>query len=142
MFKYVAYISEQSHRFSEKEIQELLEKSRSKNSTREITGLLIFLDGIFTQFIEGPAETVNELYESISTDPRHKGLLELTSGISDKRYYSDWTMAYRKLNHDDFVKITGYRELDKSQFFSKSMHKVKHPGIQLLQSFVSGLHFS
>ncbi len=142
MYKYVSYVSEQTHSLSEESIQELLLHSRAKNTKHEITGLLIFFQGVFTQFLEGPEHYVEKVYRSILNDSRHTKIIELSTGYSDKRYYADWKMAYHRLSTDQFVKITGYQELDRDQFFTKPCTALHHPGIQLLESFIQGLHFA
>lgn len=142
MYKYVTYISEQSYVLSEKVIEDLLVHSRDTNDSRGITGLLIFFQGVFTQYLEGPEEEIKEVYEKIIKDSRHQRVIELSSGYSDRRYYGDWCMAYHKLSNDEFAKITGYQELDRDQFFTQPGNKVKHPGIELLESFIQGLHFN
>lgn len=141
MYKYVTYISEQSYVLSDKAIEDLLIFSRDSNASRNITGLLIYFQGVFTQYLEGPEEAIKDVYNKILTDTRHKKVVELSTGYADKRYYGDWRMAYHKLSSDEFVKITGYQELDRDQFFTKPSHKMKHPGIELLESFIQGLHF-
>lgn len=140
MYKYISYISEQSHNLSENTIQEILSVSREKNSTKGITGILIYFEGIFTQFLEGPEKEIDNLYSSILVDSRHSNIKELFSGYSDYQYYSDWSMAYKKLDQEAIEGVLGYKNFDRDTFFKNSMHD-NHPGIALLESFINGLHF-
>jgi len=135
------YASEQSHSITESSIQEMLRKSRVNNSTKNISGLLIFFEGVFTQFLEGPAYEIDNLYARIIRDTRHTRIIELGSGHTADRYYSDWHMAYKKLSSEEVQNITGHKPLNKELFFRSPDSKAEHPGISLLSSFVNGLHF-
>lgn len=141
MLKYISYVSEQSHTLSETNIEELLKKSRVRNSIRGITGVLIYFEGVFTQFLEGPEIEVDKLYKKISSDKRHRNLRKLFSGNTEDRYYRDWSMAYKTIDQDKASEITGYRPFDKTKFFEPHLDSKEHPGVMLLESFVNGLHF-
>ena len=139
MHKYVSYVSQQAHNLTETGIKGLLEKSRLRNSVNNITGLLILFDGIFTQYIEGPEAAVDKLYRNIYEDSRHDRIIELTSGYTEKRYYGDWTMAYEKLLSSQVEQIIGYKEINKNNFFKSPSETFKHPGIDLLESFLGNI---
>lgn len=139
MYKYVSYISEQSSIMSESDLVALLNTSRVNNKRLGITGVLIYFNGIFTQYFEGAEEAVNELYSHISKDTRHRNIKELLSGHHPERYYSDWTMAYRSLNENEISSILGYQKLDKNTLFSNEK-EVSHFGVNILKTFVDGLH--
>ncbi len=141
MLKYISYVSEQSHSISENDIEQLLQKSRTKNSTNGITGILIYFEGVFTQFLEGPEQEIDMLYSKIRVDRRHRNLRELFSGSAVDRFYGDWSMAYKTLDSVKAQEITGYRPFDKSKFFEPLDKTKEHPGVMLLESFVEGLHF-
>ena len=141
MLKYISYVSEQSYSLSEMDIEQLLHKSRCANTTKGITGILIFFEGVFTQFLEGPEQAIDSLYEKIRLDKRHKEMRELFSGTSPDRFYGDWSMAYKPLDNSKAMEITGYRTFDKTQFFAPIDKEQNHPGVLLLESFVNGLHF-
>lgn len=141
MLKYISYVSEQSHSLSEQDIEQLLHKSRTANTTKGITGILIYFEGVFTQFLEGPELAIDSLYEKIRIDKRHKQLRELFSGTSENRFYGDWSMAYKPINQVKAQELTGYRTFDKSKFFEPVNQNQEHLGVKLLESFVKGLHF-
>lgn len=141
MLKYISYVSEQSHSLSESDIEQLLNKSRSSNTTKGITGILIYFEGVFTQFLEGPEQAIDTLYQKIRVDKRHKQLRELFTGTSQERFYGDWSMAYKPLDYQRAQEITGFRPLDKTKFFEPIYQEQNHPGVILLESFVNGLHF-
>lgn len=141
MLKHISYVSEQSHSLSENDIEELLKKSRSQNLAKNITGILIYFEGVFTQFVEGPELAIDDLYKKITQDRRHKNLRALFSGTTTDRYYGEWSMAYKSTDEIKALKIPGYFPFDKTKFFEPVNENKEHPGIMLLESFVDGLHF-
>lgn len=132
-------MSHQAHNLTELGIASLLEKSRSSNSSKEITGLLIFFDGIFTQYLEGPENAIDKLYKNILKDSRHDRIIELDSGFTDRRYYGEWTMAYESLSSDQVAQRTGFKKIDKLSFLEAPSENFNHPGIDLLESFIDNL---
>ncbi len=139
MYKYISYISEQSCILSEADIRRLLFQCRTNNRNYGITGILIHFNGIFTQFFEGPEDAVDLIYTKIRKDNRHRNLKELISGYDNKRYYSNWSMAYRPLNKEELTEILGFRELDRDLLFSNT-ENIDHFGVNILRNFVNGLH--
>lgn len=84
MFKYIAYVSRQSFILTDEDISNLLITCRTKNTRNEITGMLIYFDGTFVQFLEGPKENIEPLFATISKDKRHQDVILLIDGVSDK----------------------------------------------------------
>lgn len=140
MYNYLAYVSRQSHILSEEDISALLQKCRSNNSQKDITGMLIYFDGTFVQFLEGPEYNINELFAKISKDKRHQDVILLLDGKSEKREFSDWTMAYKKLSVSEVNKIEGLHNFQKEDLFKGKDPNTEHPGLVLIKAFVSGLH--
>lgn len=54
------------------EMESLLEEARTHNKSKDITGCLIYYKGKFVQLLEGDIKEVQELYDRIKKDPRHK----------------------------------------------------------------------
>ncbi len=89
------------------DIEQILETSRRNNAKDDITGLLLYRDGSFVQFLEGPRSKVQQCYDRIAKDPRHRGLViiyrktadqnaEPTGAIGDERRKPEITHRYRK----------------------------------------------
>ena len=72
----------------------LLRKARTNNKLSDVTGLLVYADGMFLQVLEGEEEVVNGLMEKISEDSRHKEIKVIRGSNVDKRTFSNWEMAY------------------------------------------------
>ena len=99
----LVYTSTATRQISEEEMQQLLEKARLRNKALNITGLLVYSDGTFMQYLEGPPDNLKEIFETIKLDNRHKGIIEIPFKPTQVRRFTDWNMAYSK----DVTKFVG-----------------------------------
>ncbi|SKB68035.1 Sensors of blue-light using FAD [Salegentibacter holothuriorum] len=139
MLKYLAYVSRQSHVISDKDLKNLLQKSRNNNTRIGVTGMLIYFQGIFIQYLEGEQENVDWLYSKIAKDKRHQSIIELDSGYSKERAFSDWSMAFKKLQKDEAFEILGYKDLETAQLFENKQNPEEQPALSLLNNYVKNL---
>ena len=99
----------------------LLSQARTKNSELGITGHLLYVDGLFTQCIEGPPDSIESLWQSLLRDPRHDSVTLVTRGPTEARRFKDWSMAfssYRYLNEFNmpgFFPVDGLGESEKTK---------------------------
>ena len=89
---------------------QLLEKSRKNNSALDITGMLLYKDGNFMQFLEGPKEAVLALAARIKLDPRHRGVIVLLQEEHTGREFDQWAMGFKKVGSKAFLDIPGYSD--------------------------------
>ncbi len=73
----ICYVSNSSLELSEAQIQELLSETQYLNNKNNIKGLLLFSDGNFFQVIEGETAKVNNLWQKIKKDDRHKSIIKI-----------------------------------------------------------------
>lgn len=101
----VLYQSKASLNLSETDIENILHTANNYNNANDITGCLLYNDGIFLQILEGEEETVQKLYEKILKDNRHTNIELLESGHSSKRSFSKWGMAYKEINNKQMAEV-------------------------------------
>ncbi len=106
----LVYSSNATGSVSETELRELLDVSRRANGRAGITGLLLYRNGRFVQFLEGPEDDVRALYRRISADPRHGGIRLLVDGHPQSRTFQDWSMGYEPLATSDEPLPPGFRD--------------------------------
>ena len=94
----LVYVSSANHWLSPAELQHLLERARERNVLEGITGVLLYSYGNFMQYLEGPAEGVARVYDSIRADPMHSGIIELLRGPIRAREFDDWAMGFRDIS--------------------------------------------
>lgn len=135
----LVYVSSATKLFSDEELHELLSISRKNNSARDITGLLLYKDGNFMQFLEGPKEQVVALVEKIKHDRRHGGIIVMLQEEHERREFEDWSMAFRKLDSDTAAEVPGYSPFLDLPLTSEDflLHPTK--SLQLLFSFKASM---
>ena len=79
---------------SANEIDNILAKSRANNVRDGITGGLLFTDGCFAQVLEGPFDAVEQTFDRIQCDERHRDITVLQSGRIAARDFPDWSMGF------------------------------------------------
>lgn len=89
------YHSEASIAFDDRTITDVLSTARSRNQQDDITGMLFFDGEKFIQILEGSADSVDRLYDSISKDARHRDVSVIYRGQIFERSFSEWRMGYK-----------------------------------------------
>ena len=97
----LAYSSRAKKNFSDIEMLEFLDRFRKKNTEMGITGILIYKDGHFLQFLEGEENKIDSLYAAIEKDKRHDNVILLLREEIEKRSFRDWSMGYVDLDKLD-----------------------------------------
>lgn len=98
---------------SESELVDILEVSRAKNLRLGVTGMLLYHDREIMQILEGEADVVKELYETITRDNRHRSVETLYQGPIEHRAFSLWSMAFKILDEDSAQRlVSGFEEYD------------------------------
>lgn len=133
---YMVYISAAAYLMGEEDLKEILEVSRTNNTGRDVTGLLLYHDGNFIQVLEGDKEVVRELYDKISIDNRHAYLHKMLEGTLNQRNFPDWSMGFKGLTSAEFRELNGYRELDREAYLAPTTGNKDHPVMTLIKSFV------
>lgn len=90
----ILYRSQATYRPSEAQLQEMLVLARLHNARQQITGLLLYSEGLFVQVIEGPEEAIRALYARIQRDPRHTQVETVSEGLLPRRQFAEWSMDF------------------------------------------------
>lgn len=90
----VLYRSRATFQPSAAQLQELLAKARAENARLQISGLLLYSEGMFVQVLEGPEEAVRALYAKIEQDPRHTRVDTVSEGLQPARQFAEWSMDF------------------------------------------------
>ena len=95
---HLIYLSSAWGKMPEAGLDELLSVSRQNNRAAGITGMLLYLDGNFIQYLEGDESAVRGIFDKIKSDPRHHNVIVVDEGQTDRRLFDDWAMGFRRLN--------------------------------------------
>lgn len=91
------YESTAARSITSDDLQAILDTSRAKNQTLDITGLLLFKDNRFMQVLEGSEDAVRSLYATIRADNRHTDVETLLTAPVRQRAFPDWAMSLEDL---------------------------------------------
>ena len=119
----LVYTSLANQKMSDDNLKELLKKSRLKNETLNITGMLLYLDPFFIQILEGEEAIVNESFNIIKQDSRHHQVKLIYKKPIEERSFPNWTMGFNKINKENIEAIEGFSDFwqrPTSEFFSGS----------------------
>ncbi|NIA70760.1 BLUF domain-containing protein [Pelagibius litoralis] len=92
------YLSAAKHEMGAEELETILSTARNANAAKGITGMLLYVERQFLQYLEGEQEAVETLYRNIEKDPRHSGVIRLFAGPCARRVFADWSMGYHHCN--------------------------------------------
>lgn len=106
----LVYVSSATTPMMKDELVELLTGAREHNSSKDITGLLLYKDGNFMQMLEGDEQAVTALYQRIELDPRHRGAIVLLKDEADARQFPDWSMGFRDLKSPELTSHPGFSQ--------------------------------
>ncbi|WP_320826648.1 BLUF domain-containing protein [Reinekea sp.] len=92
---HLLYVSSAKGAMTEDDLLYLLEQSRSRNEKLNITGMLLYSGGNFMQILEGEDKDVEDIYDAIKIDPRHKGSILVLKQNIEMRTFPDWSMGFK-----------------------------------------------
>ncbi len=115
---YIIYFSSARKLFTDADLSDILTKSRVNNTSKDITGLLLYHDGSILQILEGDKDVVMDLYYTIEMDNRHNNVIEMVSGMTDVRNFPDWSMGFKTVTGSEWEKLSGYLKLNNANLLS------------------------
>lgn len=92
----------------------LLTQARQKNAELNITGHLIFDGEFFTQWIEGPSSSLDQLWASLQKDDRHQQIILISRTPAETRRFSEWTMAFSSYPSLNSHNMPGFFPVDEN----------------------------
>jgi hypothetical protein len=122
----IAYVSAASWSLLDEQIDRLVARARHRNALNGITGVLLYCDGNFMQYIEGDEDTVVETFARIRASDSHYQINELMNQAILEREFGDWTMGFSRPTPEEFVELAAARWKGTAQ---------TGPGASLLRSF-------
>jgi hypothetical protein len=133
------YFSHAANAMHTKDMNPILIQSRIKNTSHEITGMLVYVEGIFNdrtegrflQVLEGTELEVTAIYESIKGDSRHNQVTTIKDGPIENRKFSSWKMGYKSFNLQQYPDLKFFFQLDTRSLIYNDQ---EHPMLNLLQS--------
>ena len=102
------YLSVASVRLAQNDLTNLLGTCRQYNAAHGLTGLLIYANGHWIEFLEGDQKDVDGLMTQIEQDPRHRDIEVIEKGTASAREFQDWSMAFLEHATPEVRALPGY----------------------------------
>lgn len=109
------YVSRVATGTGDAEVAAILRQARAHNPPLGITGVLCHSDGCFAQLLEGDRAVVNQLYNHIVADARHRDVTLLAYEEIAERRFAGWSMGQvnlARLNPALVLKYSAQPRLD------------------------------
>ncbi|MDF9798663.1 hypothetical protein OKW21_003926 [Catalinimonas alkaloidigena] len=103
MLAQLVYVSLRAPICTEDEIQKILASCKKNNKEKDVTGVLLYSDTHFLQYLEGDYKNIASLYDTIKLDKRHKHALMVSNAPISKRSFPGWQMGAKKFDKQDIV---------------------------------------
>lgn len=116
MLSHLVYVSARQPHCTEEEIQKILASCKSNNSSLDITGVLLYSDTHFVQYLEGNYKNIMGLYDKIKLDDRHKNAVLISSSPIKERSFPSWQMGSKKFDDKSIDYLTDVADSEKTLF--------------------------
>jgi len=99
----------------------LFSTTLANNNKKDITGILLYLEGTFLQVLEGNQEDLKTLFDKIKQDVRHKDIFVIINKGIDQRIFDQYKSGFDTIeSKEDLLKLQQYltnykKDLDSSK---------------------------
>ena len=113
---YMVYASTAVGSWSDTELEELLVQARRDNERLGVTGMLLYSEGSFIQFLEGEKKTVMMMYDKILKDPRHRNAIKLWKAPFHREIFRIGLWGFERSANLIVIKLSGYTNFLEKDF--------------------------
>jgi hypothetical protein len=106
--KNIVYMSTSVTLPDDDQLIEILTSARKNNLKHNVSGVLLYSEGVFIQVLEGNEADVDLIFAKIQADTRHKNIMPLIDAPIQQRDFADWTMGFATADADKVADLVGY----------------------------------
>lgn len=107
MIKQLTYVSALAPHYDASCVREIWTTSMRSNKANHITGMLLYVNDSFLQVLEGLPGRIDQLYQTIRSDPRHTAELKILDLDLPERQFGQWSIGYASLSPDEADRLIG-----------------------------------
>ncbi|EDM45157.1 hypothetical protein SCB49_03514 [unidentified eubacterium SCB49] len=100
----ICYFSKAKEDITQHEVEAIFAKTRVKNTSKKINGILLYMMGDFFQVLEGDEEDLKEIYEIIKEDQRHHTVFEIINKKTEQAVFKDYNTDFNIVRTDTQIK--------------------------------------
>ncbi len=130
----LVYLSTATSTMTDEKLQNLLTAAIKHNKLNHVTGVLLYNDGEFFQYLEGAKSDLEVIYSRIKNSSEHRNIIELLHQEISARVFPDWQMGLFQPTKSELLNISNqmcWSIADKSILSSNQPPE----GIKLLEIF-------
>ncbi|MEM1222881.1 MAG: BLUF domain-containing protein [Verrucomicrobiota bacterium] len=133
----IIYISAAAEDLEISDLENLLIRTRIRNKKREITGIILYVEGNIIQVIEGQKDIVESLFADIEKDRRHRHVTVMAKEQIEKRDFAQFTMGFKRTHKSEIEKnIPGFMEtVEKGRLAKDQLNGLSKRVTVFLRSF-------
>ncbi len=135
----IMYSSQATKPMTVTDLEVILEDARTGNAARNVTGALVYTDGVFFQIIEGDKDVVHKLMASIARDSRHHSVKVFYEAEVDVRTFESWSMAYVRTTTQQMSKWAGLPGTSTVEELLTNINREPHRAPRILVSILNAL---
>ncbi|MEM7109845.1 MAG: BLUF domain-containing protein [Bacteroidota bacterium] len=131
----LVYLSQREPHCDSKEIDNILAACTKNNQKLDITGVLLYSEKQFVQYLEGDNEKIFSLYYKIKQDKRHKNVVLVTNEIINERAFPSWHMGAQEVDFNSIDFRTKMTTAERKEFNRILVGKESTHALALLKKF-------
>ncbi|MCU0451472.1 MAG: BLUF domain-containing protein [Bernardetiaceae bacterium] len=136
MLAHLAYVSKRTKACTDQEIDKILATAMQNNPTLDVTGVLLYTEDKFFQYVEGNYQTLTALYDKIKLDPRHQQVGLISMGPIKAKSFPQWHMGRKHLASYQLEMLTNQgSQVDVKTLLNNQDEKVGQKLQHLLATF-------
>lgn len=114
---------------TERELDSLFQFILDFNSKNQISGILLFNQGIFLQVLEGDSSVLKRLFKNIRNDTRHRNILTVLEQRIEERIFAEYKAGFSILkSKTDLQNLNGYLSLNgKGRKYPENVQNLLQP---------------
>jgi len=94
------YLSVVARNIRFQDVEEIAERSASRNAALGVSGLLLYTPSHFAQVLEGDETVVRQVYDRVKRDARHTRVRTISEQPISERAFGDWGMKAAALRSE------------------------------------------
>lgn len=131
MLSQLIYVSTRKANCTAQEIEKILNSCKKNNPTMHATGVLLYSQDKFIQYLEGDSKELLSLYDKIKQDARHEKIRMVSYGPIKEKSFPSWHMATQQVSHDE-VEFRTDISLEDKKIFKRLLKGDEQQGPQVL----------
>lgn len=132
MIKTICYLSDSLEHESLSKLKTLYSKAKANNKLNNITGVLIYKNQNFLQVLVGESTIVDQTFDRIKFDSRHKNIFKVINTSIEERIFEDYNFGFTVIdNKQELKNLYDYLEWLKS-----ADNKLANNVISIVENFI------